>query len=332
MIHCVLTAIYYLLPITTDINPPDVRNFIHAGLEFAYIEEFDSAQTYFDTIISLHPENPAGYFFKAALLQLKMMDQCQHAEEEEYFALMRRVVDRAESILAQEDNLWAEFYLANSYTYRAVYEGFKNNYLETFKYGMQGGRMLQGIVRKDSTFYDAYLGAGTFEYFWARAARYLPLLKLVGGNAEEAIRKVHVAADRGMYSGPTARNLLAFLYKEEKKFEQATEIIDSLLSEYPESKTFMWNKAELELKKKNYLAAIDMYTTLYTKYNNQNEKNYANIAQCKLAIGKCYYELEDRENARAALREVIALKQHADHYPQIKGYCREAYGLLSRIL
>ena len=214
MIYSVLTIVCCLFTSVNNLNPPEVQVLIKAGLEFAYAEEFDSAQIYFDEIIELNPDNPAGYFFKAALLQLKMMDQCQYLEGKEYLLLMDRTARCAEKILREKENLWAQFYLGSSYAYRAAYAGFKGDYFETFKYGVKGGRLLQDIIKKDTTFYDAYLGAGSFEYFWVRAARYLPILKLMGGDVDEAIRKLHIAAEKSFYSGPTTKNFLVFIYGE----------------------------------------------------------------------------------------------------------------------
>uniref|UniRef100_A0A7C6AG75 Uncharacterized protein n=1 Tax=candidate division WOR-3 bacterium TaxID=2052148 RepID=A0A7C6AG75_UNCW3 len=320
----------YLLITAVYLNPPEVQNLIQTGLNFAYVEDFDSASVYFDKVIEDYPDNPAGYFFKAALLQLRMMDGCHFNDEKEYLNLIKKVRTKCEEILNDEENLWAEFYLGSSFAYQAVYEGLKKNYLETFNYGVKGGRILQSIIKRDSLFYDAYLGAGTYEYFWVRASRYLPFLKLTGGNVDEAIRKLHIAAEKSLYSGPTAKNSLAFIYGEEKKFEIATKIIDSLLLEYPASKTFHWNKAELEFKKKNYNVSLNTYKWLFDQY--LNNANYANLAQCKLYIGKCYYELENRTESKKALKEVIGYKKYQDKYPKIKEYCREAYSLLSRIL
>ena len=331
MISSLLTTIYCLLT-TFDLNPAELQDLIQSGLEFAYIEEFNSAQVYFDEVIRLYPVNPAGYFFKAALLQIKMMDECQFSDEKEYLALMQKTIKCSEKILNEEENLWARFYLGSSYTYRAVYEGLKNNYFETFTYGVKGGRILQDILKNDSTFYDAYLGAGSFEYFWARAARYLPILKLVGGDINEAIRKLHIAAEKSLYAKPTTKNALVFIYGEEKQYDKATNIIDSLLLGYLGSRTFLWSKANLEFKKKNYYLAADLYDDLFFIYNTHNNKNYANLTQCKLFIGKCFYELQEKENAKQALKDVISFKKFSDKYPQIKKYVREAYGLLSRLL
>ena len=321
-----------LLSVSLGMNPPEVESLTIAGLEYAYVEQFDSAQMYFDEVIAKYPVNPAGYFLKAALVQLKMMDKCQFMEEDEYYGLMREAIKRAEAIIAVENSVWAKYYLANAYTYQAVYKGFRKEYFETFKLGVKGGRMMQDLLREDSTFYDAYLAAGTFEYFWARASRYLPVLNLGGGDIEGAIEKLHIAAERSIYSGPTARNSLVFIYGEEGEFELAGEIMDSLIAEYPTSRTFLWNKAELEFKRKNYRAAASAFEELYERYDAHNEKNYANLAQCRLYIGKCFAALGDKDSARANLKEVIGLKVHSGEYPQINGYCREAYALLNRLL
>lgn len=326
-----LSTLYCLLTTVTNLNPPEVQDLLQSGLAFAYIEEFDSAVVYFDEIIERYPENPSGYFFKAALLQVKMMDRSDYSDEENYLSLIRKAIHRSEDILEHENNLWAEFYLGSSYTYRAVHEGLKGNYWETFNYGVKGGKILQGIIKKDATFYDAYLGAGSYEYFWARASRYLLIPNLGGGDVAEAIRKLHVAAERSLYSGPTAENSLVFIYGEEKMFEPADLIIEKLLTTYPHGKTFLWSKAELDFKKKDYRHALQSYGELFARYNAENAKNYANLAQTKLYIGKCYVELGEKTHARAALKDVINYKAHAGQYPKIKDYAREAYGLLSRL-
>jgi len=321
-----------LLSVSIDINPPEVEDLIKTGLEYAYTEQFDSASIYFNEITQNYPENPSGYFMEAALLQLKMMDECRFNEEERYLILMKKAVKYSERILEEGDNSWAKFYLANAYVYQAVYRGYRKDYFETFTLGVKGGRMMQELMKEDSTFYDAYLAAGTFEYFWARATRYLPFLNLGGGDVEGAIEKLHIAAENSLYSGPTARNSLVFIYGEEGEYERARVIIDGLLVEYPASRTFLWNKAELEFRSENYGIATDLFERLYDRYNAQNDKNYANLAQCRLYIGKCLAELGDKANARSNLKEVIRLKEYSDTYPQIKGYCREAYALLSRLL
>lgn len=315
-----------------DLNLPEVEFALRAGLEHAYLEQFDSARFYFDEIARNHPQNPAGYFMNAALLQLKMMDECRFDDEDEYYGMMRKAVKLAQDILTKEDNSWARFYLASAYTYQAVYKGYRRDYFETLKLGVKGGRMMQELTQEDSMFYDAYLAAGTFEYFWARASRYLPFLNLGGGDVDGAIRKLHIAAEKSLYSGPTARNSLVFIYNEEGQYVKAESIVDDLLAEYPTSKTFLWNKADLEFRRKNYRKAADLYEILYDRYDANDERNYSNLAQCRLYIGKCLAELGEKDDARKNLKGVIKLKEHSKEYPQIKGYCREAYALLNRLL
>jgi tetratricopeptide (TPR) repeat protein len=322
----------FLFIVSININPPEVESLVKMGLEHAYIENFDSASAYFGEVISGYPENPAGYFMLGALLQLKMMEECRFEEEDEYFSLMRKSINYAEKILEDGNDTWARFYLANSYVYQAVYKGYRKDYFETFTLGVKGGRMMQDLMREDTTFYDAYLAAGTFEYFWARATRYLPFLNLGGGDVGGAIKKLHIAAEKSLYSGVTAKTSLVFIFGEEGEYEKAQGIIDSLLAEYPSSRTFLWNKAELEFKSKKFRVAAGLFEELYDQYEAQKDKNYANLAQSCLYIGKCYAELNEKADARRNLKEVIKFKEFSDMYPQINGYCREAYALLNRLL
>jgi tetratricopeptide (TPR) repeat protein len=315
----------------SDLNPPDLQEMIQKGLEYAYIDQYDSTEVFFHKALDAYPDNPAGYFFNAALLQLRMMDACHYDHEEEYFFLLNTAIAKAESILAIKEDAWAQFYLGSSYTYWAVFEGLRKDYLETFTYGVKGGKILQEITSKDPTFYDAFLGAGTYEYFWARAARYLPMLNLGGGNVVQAINKIKVAADSSLYSGPTAFNTLAFIYGEEKDYALAMEIIDTLLTLYPRSRTFLWTKADLEMDQEHYDVAAVIYLQLHDIYARLDEPNYANCAQCKLLEGTCYYKMKHKEAAREALKMVIQYKTHAERFPVIKEYSREAYGLLARI-
>jgi len=286
---------------------------------------------YFQEVLYEFPENPAGYFFSAALLQLQMMDGCHYENENTYYAYLQQAIEKAQAILEQEDNIWARFYLGSCYTYRAVFEGLKKNYYETFTYGVKGGKILKEIIARDSTFYDAYLGAGTYEYFWARAARYLPILNLGGGDVPEAIRKVRCAAMHSVYLGPTALSSLAFIFGEEKDYPQANMIIDELLTAYPSGRTFLWSKADLEMKQEHYESAAVIYRSLHDTYRTLESPNYANCAQCKLFEGTCYYELKKFDAAQEVLKTVISYKMYADRYPIIKNYCREAYSLLTRL-
>lgn len=315
-----------------DLNPPEIEQAIKAGLEHAYVEGFDSARYYFEEVTRVRPLNPAGYFFCGALMQLQMMDECRFDEEAAYYDMMRKTVRLAEGILAEENSSWARFYAANAYIYQAVYKGYRKDYFEAFKLGHNGGRMMQALIKDDPLFYDAYLAAGTFEYFWARASRYVPFFNLGGGDIPGALNKLDLAADRSLYSGPTARNSLVFVYGEEGEFEKAAAVVDSLRKEYPASKTFLWSKADLEFKRRDYRAAAVLYEELYAMYDASADKNYANLAQCRLYAGKCLAALDEKDEARAHLKEVIKFKEHSDRYPQIKDYVREAYNLLNRLL
>ena len=100
---------------------------------------------------------------------------------------------------------------------------------------------------------------------------------------------------------------------------------------FPWECLFHYIYEDIEYKEEDFRAALKTYNKLLACYEAEENKNYSNIAQCNLIIGKCHLALNEKDEAREALKDVVRLKPHDDKFPLIKEYCREAYGLLSRI-
>ncbi len=316
-----MIGILFILAI--DLNSPQVQDYILKGLEYAYVESFDQAGAWFDSVKNNYPENPAGWFFKAALLQVYMMDGCRNDRETEYYELIDSAIARANKNLDNDQNPWALYYLGSSYTYRAVYEGSKKNYWTAFSLGLKGGKLLKKLIELFPEFYDGYLGAGSFDYFWARASRYLPVLKLVG-DFNKGVEEITIAKNKSIYSRVTAQNALVWIYIQEGKFSNGIPLAEGLLKEYPNSRTFLWSMAGIHMANKKYELAQSYYEKLYAIYDSLDEKNYANMAQSRLYIAKCLFELKKNKEARIACDQVIGFYRHRDQYPQIVSYVNEA--------
>ncbi|HIE05882.1 MAG TPA: hypothetical protein EYP58_03675 [bacterium (Candidatus Stahlbacteria)] len=275
-----------LLLIAFNLNPPDLVDLITQGLDYAYTESFGEAEAKFDSVILKYPDNPAGYFFKAALIELVIMDTYLYDREGEFFNLIDTTIIRAKRILKREKNGWAQFYYASALVYRAVYEGFKRNYWATFRHGIKGGAEMKRVIDYDSTVYDAYLGIGVYEYFWATASRYIPILKLFG-NWEDGVRKIKVARDSGRFSSVTALNALSWIMAVEKKPAEAVAYAETLMNRYPESRTFRWTLARAYLADNRCQDAIKIYGELLDYYQKHQPENITNIAQVNLDLAKC---------------------------------------------
>ncbi|RKX69060.1 hypothetical protein DRP53_09305 [candidate division WOR-3 bacterium] len=291
-----------LLLLTIDLNPPHLVELIQKGLECAYVERFTEAEAYFDSVIISFPDNPAGYFFKAALIELYIMDTYDYHREKEFFALIDTTIGKARRVLKKEGNGWAQFYYASALVYRAVYEGFKRNYWATFYHGIKGGREMRRVIEYDSTLYDAYLGIGVYEYFWATASRYLPILKLFG-NWEDGVRKIEIAKDSGQFAAVTAMNALCWIMTVEKRPDVAVALAETLIGRYPSSRTFRWTLARAYLAAGRADEAIAIYRELLNYY--QQVKNTTNIAQVNLDIARCLIVAGREGEAKTHLEVVL---------------------------
>lgn len=316
-----MNAVLFLL--ATDLNPPGAESLILKGLEYAYVESFAQADAWFDSVRRTWPDNPAGWFFKAALLQVYMMDGCRTDREAEYYELIDSTVEKASRIAGSEKNPWAQYYLGSASTYRAVFEGSKKNYWVAFSLGMKGGKIMKRLIENYPEFYDAYLGAGSYDYFWARASRYLPVLRLVGDFTKGAT-EITAAMNKSTYSKITGQNALVWIYTQEGRFTEGIELARDLVKDYPNSRTFLWSMGGIFLASKQYEDAIGVFERLYSIYDSLNEKNYANLAQCRLYVARCLFELDRTEECLKTCDEVIGFYRYRSSFPQITNYVNEA--------
>lgn len=315
-----------LVLLAVDLNPPEIEPLVLNGLRYAYTESFDSAAVWFDSIQRVYPENPSGWFYKAALVQVYMMDGCRTDRELEYSQLIDSTIAKATRYLGDGSNPWAQYYLGSAHMYSAIHEGSKKNYWAAFSLGMKGGKMLKKLIETYPEFYDAYLGAGSFDYFWARASRYLPVLKLIG-DFTKGVEEIKVARAKGAYSRITAQNALVWIYTQEGKYAEGLRLADDLVAQYPSSRTFLWSRAGIRYANRKYEDALADYERLYAIYDAAAEKNYANLAQGKLYAGKCLFELGRLKESRQACDAVLGFYRYRDRYPQINDYVNEAKAL-----
>ncbi len=314
---------------TQNLNPPELEALIKKGLEYSYQMDYRSSQECFDKVITIAPENPAGYFFQAALLQFYMLDFATGSKEEEFYYYLNQAIKKSEKILKTEENPWAHFYLGAAHIYRAPYEGWRHRYFAALREGLQSESQLRQTLNLDSTFYDACLGLGSLEYFKARANRYVLGLKLFG-DAERGINNIRKAAEHGHYFATTAQHSLAWTLTADGKPEEAKSYTQALLSRYPENRVFLWQLVDICLAEKDWQGAIDTGGVLLDNVRKNQSDCCANITGVKLRIAQGYYGLGEYKTTVGLCEEIIRVKECPDGAIGLKEVIKEARKLLKK--
>jgi tetratricopeptide (TPR) repeat protein len=255
------------------------------------IQRFQEALALTDTVIKLTPNEPSGYFFRAAVLQSRMMDYEDYNGDEKAFfdatGACRKLAQTKlqDHTIAGRDEAWAHFFLGSAMGYEAFFIGKKKRYLEAFRYGWQSIQHLEAALKIDPQLYDAYLGIGTYKYYRSKMSKKFSWLPFVKDERELGIRMIRLSIAKGHYSRTASINGLGWILMDENRPAEALALIDSALAIYPNSRFFLWSAGEAAYRVAHYEQAAAHYRLILESL--QTEKHLSPylelVARARLA-------------------------------------------------
>ncbi len=267
---------------------PKTDSLLVNGLNFCYVENYDSAGYYFNEMVEEEPRNPAGYFMQTGLLLFYMTDYEVEDSLQKFFQMVDstiRVCERFRNGTKDTSLIaWSYFFEGGSYLYRGFWYGRKGNYIVAVKDAKKAIDYMKKAVNMDSTVYDAYLGTGGIHYFYYRLKKIMSLGLADANN--NGIDEIKLAVERSKFSSVVATDVLVIILGEEKRFNEAWQIIDSLRNKYPTSRTFQWAAVKLAESQKNPIICIKEYIKLFRMIEKTQPESYYNLMFVALKIAE----------------------------------------------
>lgn len=214
---------------------PHLDSLIIKGIEKSYTEEFAESESLFNLVINEDNLNPAGFFFKSALYQLKYFDMGYDSIKNKFFFLQKEGIEIAKKYTQKNPNdPWGYFFLGGFHTLNVFLYGYNEDYINALRNLFPALNNINKAVEIDSTIYDAYLGLGGYDYFKG-------MLPFMGSEKDKAYRKIRLSIEKGKYTKYLSSSAFANLLIRDKKYEDARRLIRGLLIEFPNSRTFTWH-------------------------------------------------------------------------------------------
>ncbi|MBN2010155.1 tetratricopeptide repeat protein [candidate division KSB1 bacterium] len=275
-----------------------IDSLICHGIEQSILQNYSEAEDVFTSLISSEPLNPRAYFFKAAVIQSKMMDFESMEWEAEFYKLLDQTEAKAKQLKQQQpENPWSYFYLGSAYSYRAFYEGRAGSYVTAAKHGLAGIKALKKAIEIDSTIYDVYFGLGSYKYWRSKMTRYINWLPLIKDERKQGTEMVKQAASKGRYTRYAAINELTWILIDDGQVSEALSWAKIGLAKYPHSRFFMWGTAKCYFNLQQYNEALIMYEQILESLSQESINNHYNEIICYYKIADCYYHLNDNDSA-----------------------------------
>jgi hypothetical protein len=295
-----------------DYQDPQIKGLILEGIEATFQESYLLAESRFKTLIEMAPEDPAGYFFKAALYQAQMIDHESNFKEKDFYKNIKTAKKFArERIKRDNKDAWAYLILGNTYGAKAVYEARKGNWWSGLNNGFYAKSALKETIKHDPELYDAYIGLGSY-HFWAsvktKAFWWLPF---IGDHREKGISEMKLAYEKSIFSSGAAASGLIWIYIEEKKFDQAISLAQKMQSKYTQGKYFLWALAQAYFDKRDWNNALLKYQELLERvernHASKNPDQFYNLIECKFFIANCLFSLGRYGECATLCQEILNL-------------------------
>ena len=313
------------------------KSLLQDGIEFGYREKYKESLTLFNLAISKNPKYPAAYLYKAALLDLYMIDFTDDSKEPEFFKLLNKAMKLSDNLIKSEnkkEKAKGYFFKGSALMYAAVRYGRKKSYINAANAAIRAIKILMKVPRYDSTLYDVYLPLGIYSYAINKLPRGLKFLKAFLPDAkskEEGIRMIELAMNKGRYVKILAKDALAWVLAYDGQREKSIKLAKELVKEYPGTRAFNWTLAyALKRAGRWHEAEVVHKVILYLTLRDQREYPY-NIALALYALSICEYVLGRKFYSIFYLDMAYAFLKDARDIPEKKYLAKRINRLNERL-
>ncbi|MFO7891207.1 MAG: tetratricopeptide repeat protein [bacterium] len=277
------------------------------GINQTFECNFDSAMYLFQRVKKQYPDHPVGYFYQAATLQSKMMDEESTQMEEQFYAYIDTAIRLGEKRI-RENDAWIHFYLGTSYSYKGLFLGKQKKIIPAFLTAKKGVNYLEKTLEIDPTLYDAWLGLGSYMYWSGFFYRNLKWLPWIRDKRDQGVEKIRLSISKGTFSYWVGLNSLGWIEYNRENFNQAIKLFQKGCKKYPNSRFFLWGVGDCYFKMGEHKKAVEVYERLLQSIIHNTSNNGYNEVECRTHLMVSYFYLEQYEKCYHHCSAILSRK------------------------
>ena len=286
--------------------PAEMHRQIIKGIGLIYSEQFKQAEKVFNRISRKWPENPVGFFFRAATIDATMHYYGTNDQEQSFFELCDRTIRVGErNSRRNPEDLWSPFFVGGARGYKGVFDARFKRWISAFRNGFEGISILKSTLNKDPSFIDAKMGIGTYYYWRSKLTKTMWWLPGVKDNREEGIKMLREAMEKGIYTKEVSATNLIDIYIAEKKYNEGLAVAERMLSVYPDCRTFLWGKAECLFNLGKLKEAEKIYSYILDTSEASSNDNHFNVIKCRYYLARIYFKQGFRYKTIAECNRIL---------------------------
>ncbi|MBI5464140.1 MAG: hypothetical protein HY966_04210, partial [Ignavibacteriales bacterium] len=203
----------------------------------------------------------------------------------------------------------ARFYLGTAIGMRAFLHSDEGEWLAAIQKGFSAANYFREVIKEDSTFYDAYLGKGTFDYWKSKKTEFLHWLPFIYDDRAEGIRLLEVCAARSLYNRATAMRALIEIHLDAGNWPEAFRWIREGRTVFPDNRFFLWASGVANMKAGHSPEAAASFRLLLENILHSMMPNPYPEISARMNLAKALLSTRDTVGAEKELQTI--LRQHA---------------------
>ena len=301
-----------------------------SGIDFIMKHEYARADSVFRVVAKHYPDHPVGYLYRAAVLQAYNIDFDVPIEQGKFDSLIRMGKGASEKISSP----WSGYFLGTADGYDAYERVERGDWFGGVRKGMSSASQFEEIIDKDSSFYDAYVGLGTYYYWRSRKTEFLRWLPFVKDDRALGIKMLIAGAERSEYNRFAAISALISIYLDAEDYRQAEVWAQRGLNSYPENRIFLWGLATSLDRQNSPAEAVSVYSHLLENIVHGQAPHPYNEIICRLNLVKSKVAFNDTTDVFYHLKQLLTYEKCS--YPshlqsRAKAKFEEARALLLKL-
>ena len=281
---------------------PSLHSLVISGIDFILNQDYGRADSLFRVVTDRYPDYPAGYLYRAAVMQAYNIDFDVPIEQEKFDSLLVIGKHTAEKISSP----WSGYFLGTADGYDAYERVERGDWFGGVRKGMSSASKFEEIIDKDSSFYDAYAGIGTYYYWRSRKTEFIRWLPFVKDDRALGISMLVTGAERSEYNRFAAMSALVSIYLDAENYKQAETWSKRGLNSYPENRFFLWGLATALDRENRSAEAVPAYTTLLENIERAHAPHPYNEIVCRLNLVKSKVVVNDTADVFNHLNKILS--------------------------
>ncbi|MEO0068038.1 MAG: tetratricopeptide repeat protein [candidate division WOR-3 bacterium] len=303
---------------------------IYQARDLCYHQDYSAALSRVKEICATDPQDPAGLFWYAALLQMLIYDSGNTGLIESFYLTSDSVIQLCRRRLKNNpSDAEAHLYWGLTQLNRANLLSWQGKKFAAFMTLLKVTPHLNRALKFDARLTDALFGIGVIEYFKATADRYCFGLGLIGSR-ERAYKLLQKARRQDGMLQPMAEFMLGFMCKEEGQFEEAIKYCNRLLERYPNNRAALRLLRDIYLDMGNYERVIILARELESDITRVFPNNRYGIAENWLKMAYAWAGLGRTDSTRFFAQCILNWADQADSVPWLVSYVRAAKWLKAK--